>query len=210
MENDLKNSRDDLHYHLTAALYNQKSKPFVEAEPSRPQKRKEAFDDQSAFTEMHDVISDLTLQAEQGRDNMTGTNGRGFDFQRKRYQLFNFLYRLGMQRRYEDVPHAHMGSFNWVFDPHLGFYEWLARGKGVYWITGKPGSGKSTLMKYIHNHQKTQTKLCDWNGGRPPVVTKYFFWVGPTIENRLTKVMLLLICGIRSMAARTKGPNRIL
>lgn len=27
--------------------------------------------------------------------------------------------------------------------------EWLESGSGVYWISGKAGSGKSTLMKHL-------------------------------------------------------------
>ena len=42
-------------------------------------------------------------------------------------------------------------SFQWLWDEddETGFLDWLRCGKGLFWITGKPGSGKSTLMKSI-------------------------------------------------------------
>lgn len=35
------------------------------------------------------------------------------------------------------------------------FVAWLEEGDGLYWIAGKAGSGKSTLMKYIASHPST-------------------------------------------------------
>jgi len=37
--------------------------------------------------------------------------------------------------------------------------DWLLRGEGVYWIRGKPGSGKSTLMKYLYKNENFQREL---------------------------------------------------
>lgn len=35
------------------------------------------------------------------------------------------------------------------------FLEWLKADKQLFWITGKPASGKSTLMKFILSHNET-------------------------------------------------------
>ncbi|KAI0465992.1 hypothetical protein F4859DRAFT_498970 [Xylaria cf. heliscus] len=81
--------------------------------------------------------------------------------------------------RYETIPDAHKRTFSWIFDRGLashGFAEWLESGKGIYWITGKPGSGKSTLMKYILHHPKTTQKLSSWSPSMPVVVASHFFW----------------------------------
>jgi hypothetical protein len=58
----------------------------------------------------------------------------------------------------------------------INFSSWLESQGGTYWIRGKPGSGKSTLMKYIVKHGRTKQKLCQWAGGEPFVVTSHFFW----------------------------------
>ncbi|KAI3325372.1 hypothetical protein HD806DRAFT_446340 [Xylariaceae sp. AK1471] len=81
--------------------------------------------------------------------------------------------------RYETIPDAHKRTFSWIFDrgpTSHGFAEWLETGKGIYWITGKPGSGKSTLMKYILHHPKTSQKLSSWSSSTPIVVASHFFW----------------------------------
>jgi hypothetical protein len=59
--------------------------------------------------------------------------------------------------RVEDIVSAHVRTFSWIYENlDLGFVTWLRLSQGIYWIRGKPGSGKSTLMKYIFNHQRTQ------------------------------------------------------
>ncbi len=63
--------------------------------------------------------------------------------------------------RIENVEEAYGKTFEWIFDPELGFQDWL-KGKDVstkYWIQGKPGSGKSTLMKFTKDHPLTRNFL---------------------------------------------------
>ncbi|KAL8664663.1 MAG: hypothetical protein Q9168_007862 [Polycauliona sp. 1 TL-2023] len=54
--------------------------------------------------------------------------------------------------------------------------NWLQNGDGVYWISGKAGSGKSTLMKFLHNHEKTLAALRSWAGEKKLVTANFFFW----------------------------------
>jgi hypothetical protein len=42
--------------------------------------------------------------------------------------------------------------------------EWLSSGEGIFHVSGKLGSGKSTLMKYLYNHPKTELMLKTWAG----------------------------------------------
>ena len=42
------------------------------------------------------------------------------------------------------------GTLAWVEDPRTPLGEWVNDGYGLFWIKGKPGSGKSTIMKYLH------------------------------------------------------------
>jgi hypothetical protein len=64
------------------------------------------------------------------------------------------LYFPEISDRENRIVAAHENTFQWIFkDPGLGgtpwpsFVDWLENGSGFYWITGKAGSGKSTLMK---------------------------------------------------------------
>ena len=54
--------------------------------------------------------------------------------------------------------------------------EWLETGKGIYWINGKAGSGKSTLMNYICAEPRTQDALEIWAQPYRLVVPTFFFW----------------------------------
>ncbi|EHK42170.1 hypothetical protein TRIATDRAFT_146839, partial [Trichoderma atroviride IMI 206040] len=92
-----------------------------------------------------------------------------------------FLYRLrfhGMSDRYEQIPEAHKRTFEWIFDPRRwdNFTNWLRGSGSLYWITGKPGSGKSTLMKLLFNDARTRGHLKQWISGLPLVTAGFFFW----------------------------------
>lgn len=43
-------------------------------------------------------------------------------------------------------------------------------------VSGRPGSGKSTLMKYICEHKDTRTNLEVWARGHKLIVANFFFW----------------------------------
>lgn len=45
------------------------------------------------------------------------------------------------------------------------FLAWLSSGDGIFHISGKLGSGKSTLMKFLCEHESTVTMLNQWAGG---------------------------------------------
>lgn len=92
-----------------------------------------------------------------------------------------------IKRREEAIPQAYERSFEWVFDANAdrentatrwsNFTEWLeAADSKLYWITGKPGSGKSTLMKFILNHPNLNPLLRQWAGEFPLYVVSFYFW----------------------------------
>jgi len=56
------------------------------------------------------------------------------------------------------------------------FTDWLRSGTGFFYIAGKPGSGKSTLMKYLFQHHRTLELLESWAGNQPLIQAKHFFW----------------------------------
>ncbi|PVI03015.1 hypothetical protein DM02DRAFT_726796 [Periconia macrospinosa] len=88
--------------------------------------------------------------------------------------------------RHEYIAEAHKRTFEWVFHqgrpqihlqsdlydqktPELAprwddFQNWLQGGNNMYWITGKPGSGKSTPMKFLFNEPRTTASAIQWGG----------------------------------------------
>ena len=87
------------------------------------------------------------------------------------------------QSRQSDIADTEKQTFEWIFhdhhepsNRHVGFRKWLQSGNGIYWISGKPGSGKSVLVNYIANEPCTQRLLQSWAGDTRLIIAKYFFW----------------------------------
>ena len=100
--------------------------------------------------------------------------------------LDSLKYRL-MKDRFDNVATSASNTFDWIFDTlshtdqrALYFTDWLESQSGMFWIEGKAGSGKSTLMKYLCNHKTTRTKLLQWSKDRGLVTTSFFFWASGT------------------------------
>ncbi|KAF2450886.1 hypothetical protein P171DRAFT_503696 [Karstenula rhodostoma CBS 690.94] len=78
--------------------------------------------------------------------------------------------------RHSKIPEAHPETFSWMFSKH--FEPWLTIPEKIYWVSGKPGSGKSTLIKYLADNERTSISLCHWSGPKTRlVITSYFFWI---------------------------------
>jgi hypothetical protein len=98
--------------------------------------------------------------------------------------------------RQQEIAEAHQRTFSWIFDdqeggetghitpgretrPWSSFIEWLREGRtpgGIYWMNGKAGSGKSTLMRFVADHVETQRHLRHWAGNADLQVSSFFFW----------------------------------
>lgn len=98
-----------------------------------------------------------------------------------------------MEARRSAVARSHAQTFDWIFEEaeklreskgiSLEFAEWLRTGNGIFWVSGKAGSGKSTLMKYLCSHYRTLALLQRWAGDGKLVVATHFFWnAGTTMQ----------------------------
>lgn len=56
------------------------------------------------------------------------------------------------------------------------FLTWLNSGGHIFHISGKAGSGKSTLMKFLARSSRVKKELESWAGGRPLIFVRFFFW----------------------------------
>lgn len=84
--------------------------------------------------------------------------------------------------RSTSVDEAYTETYQWVFEEEICFGDWLknAGGDKIFWIKGKPGSGKSTLMKFLVASDKTAQLLEAWTSGHRQVIASYFFWSSGT------------------------------
>lgn len=83
----------------------------------------------------------------------------------------------------------------------LQFQKWLKDESGIFHIQGKPGSGKSTLMKCIWQRQITHLKLKEWAGQRPLYLASFFFWKpGTELQKNLRGLLRGLLYSLLSSA----------
>ncbi|KAK5651188.1 hypothetical protein OQA88_12736 [Cercophora sp. LCS_1] len=94
----------------------------------------------------------------------------------------------------------------WIFSEDAackngGFTKWLRSSSDLFWVTGKPGSGKSTLMKYISDFKsggqgaKTcRQHLMQWAGSSELHTPCFFFWSsGSAIEGSQNAMLRSLL-----------------
>ncbi|KAI8623471.1 hypothetical protein F5Y19DRAFT_458426 [Xylariaceae sp. FL1651] len=93
-----------------------------------------------------------------------------------------------MDFRYTKITTAHKDTLQWIFG-HT-FSHWLASDNPIFWISGKPGSGKSTLMKFLVDNKDLQRYLVPWNHRGEVIVASYFFWVNGTEIQRSQEGLL--------------------
>lgn len=90
--------------------------------------------------------------------------------------------------RKEHIKGAHQKTFGWILQSSSSgkksiLRQWLVSDKKCFWIQGKAGSGKSTLMKYMYNHPAFTGCLKQWANGKVVVQCGFFFWhAGTTLQ----------------------------
>ncbi|KAK7942758.1 prion-inhibition and propagation-domain-containing protein, partial [Apiospora aurea] len=95
--------------------------------------------------------------------------------------LDRLWYRVIDDRR-NDVAEAHPQTLQWALQPsNTGIQwdslpEWLGEGSDIYWLYGKPGSGKSTLMKFLFEHPEVHQLLQQWANEERLITPNFFFW----------------------------------
>ncbi|KAF3406757.1 hypothetical protein DPV78_000499 [Talaromyces pinophilus] len=95
---------------------------------------------------------------------------------RQEFGCLMTLYLPEMEIRKHEITPAHHKTLRWLFNhPGPGLRRWLFEGAGIFWIQGKPGSGKSTIAKYIYHNPETRAILNQRQGPRDWIVVGSFF-----------------------------------
>lgn len=72
---------------------------------------------------------------------------------------------------------AFHGTYEWIFsDDSTSFPRWARSSEKVFWINGKAGSGKSTLMRFLSEHDCTKRLLNAWAEDSEIIIASFFFW----------------------------------
>jgi hypothetical protein len=87
--------------------------------------------------------------------------------------------------RDQSIEKAYEGTFEWFLtDKRTGqqgseypmFSEWLRGPESLFWLSGKAGSGKSTLMKLIFHHPQLLEHLDHWASSAHCIKAGFFFF----------------------------------
>jgi hypothetical protein len=112
-----------------------------------------------------------------------------------RRKVIDSLRFAEMSQRRSNIGDAHGRTFEWIlqhkktdnviWDNYLGWLE-DSESQNIYWIRGKPGSGKSTLMRYLnqnveeHFDQQSrfgqQESAQPWLAEREFLIASCYFW----------------------------------
>ena len=112
-------------------------------------------------------------------------------------QILDALNSEHIEQRHAHVPRPYRETFRWIDrESHSwagsgnDLQRWLKAGRGSYWINGMGGVGKSVLMKYILESQKTTEALQEWAGSSDLVVASFFFHVRQNTQAALLGALL--------------------
>ncbi|EWG55773.1 hypothetical protein FVEG_13724 [Fusarium verticillioides 7600] len=79
---------------------------------------------------------------------------------------------------------GYMGATDSIYDSWFSFNSWLKSDDKLFYIQGKPGSGKSTLVKFVLNQDQTRNLVQEWS--RDAIIISYFFWkIGSEEQNSI-------------------------
>jgi len=108
-------------------------------------------------------------------------------------ELHSALYLPDLDFRMNQIDAPFQDTFHWIFDLPI-FSKWLQEGSGLFWIRGKPGSGKSTLMKFICQSEQTWNLMHDWRTGSMEIQASFFFhYRGSAVQKSLEGVLRSLV-----------------
>ena len=94
------------------------------------------------------------------------------------------------------VEEPHYKTLAWALNPPPGLQEWddlsswLRQGSGIYWVAGKAGSGKSTLMKHLDDHAGTRQLIGEWADGAQLIRASFFFYALGSAEQKSREGLL--------------------
>ncbi|KAI0865939.1 hypothetical protein F4860DRAFT_458277 [Xylaria cubensis] len=123
--------------------------------------------------------------------------------------ILDMLHFPDMNERFDTILDAHEETLHWLLDTtgdndsirsddydsakinaSNDFVTWLRQGDGFFHISGKPGSGKSTLVKYICSHPDLDDHLKVWCQDAQLGRGQFFFWKPGTLAQKSIKGLL--------------------
>lgn len=83
------------------------------------------------------------------------------------------------------IAKSHAGSYGWVWEPEGSFYRFLSDSESrIFWFSGLPGTGKSTLLRHIKQCAELRPVLEQWSADRELDIASFFFWESGLVSQR--------------------------
>ncbi|KAI0379794.1 hypothetical protein F5Y04DRAFT_282589 [Hypomontagnella monticulosa] len=116
---------------------------------------------------------------------------------------------IGLARLNEVEP-AHAKTFQWLFDHgNTGYDQWLQNDEPLFWVKGKAGSGKSTLMHFAYHDDRTKMALESYPYSSQGKVSSPAFFLhnrGSPLQKSLEGLLRTIIHRILTDAKELQGP----
>lgn len=149
---------------------------------------------------------------DQGSESMLQSMKKWFTTQDERaveLGCLQALYFPDHKTRESGIKPAHEETFQWILSDAADatsetnrssaddvndsgkdrtFLRWLRSKDGqenVFCIFGKPGAGKSTLMKYLAHQDALKKELQTWAGDCELIIAQHFFWIHGSVSSDL-------------------------
>ena len=105
--------------------------------------------DRDDYPTVRNCLQDFTKQAASAVTNRWKISSDGPDHLSSEQQhCLQSLYFSEMDERRNDIEDPANGTCNWLLT-NLTYLKWFDQQHGMLWIKGKPGAGKSTLIKHV-------------------------------------------------------------
>jgi hypothetical protein len=131
---------------------------------------------------LQDKRSHAVSTAKRAGNKISGADIRGLTNAAVDYclstEVSKSLYYQDINSRRNQIYENTSEFYAWIWSnigSNSSFTKWLSDGRGVFWITGRPGSGKSTLVKYLINHPRTKEFLIQSRHDQDWRIVSFFF-----------------------------------
>jgi hypothetical protein len=180
--------RDELQFRILVSIRDDQVQGLDEmsrnAIQSVVESNKELFTQTDKIRKQQDADSSLaSMRHNEVLHAITNQEKKKYSIQDVTGEITNRLHFSRKDDRYDDITVAHQNTFNWALEARAknslswpSLADWLQTDGGVYWINGKAGSGKSTLMKYLYQDPRFMELLNLWAGEDRLIVADFYFW----------------------------------
>lgn len=116
-----------------------------------------------------------------------------------------------IQERRHQIHGAHKETYQWIlrsapnqsqrWDNLIAWLSSCTEPRRIYWIYGKPGSGKSTMMRFLEQNIVIPDHMLPWTENRTVLSAQYFFWnPGHKLQNSFTGLLRSLLMQLLEQA----------